>query len=123
MMDLANPTAVASLWVSHSSVSAFVMKLFSALQSRVVAAIMAASSKIHISFDGWTTKGSKRGFLGIVAHFATADGNVVDMCIDLPKFIGAHTSERLAEVVTVTLANYGTVTSDRLRLHHCKQHP
>jgi hypothetical protein len=60
MIELANLAAAAALWVSHNSVSAFVMKLFSALQLSVVAAIEAASSKIHISFDGWTTKGSKR---------------------------------------------------------------
>ena len=83
------------------------MKLFSALQPHVVAAIEAASSKIHISFDGWTTKGGKRGFLGIVAHFATVDGDIVDLPIDLPQLTGAHTGERLAKVVTLTLTNYG----------------
>lgn len=31
MIELANPAAAAALWVSHNSVSAFVMKLFSAL--------------------------------------------------------------------------------------------
>jgi hypothetical protein len=107
MMELANSSAAAALWVSHNSVSAFMMKLFSALQPRVVEAIKAASSKIHISFDGWTTKGGKRGYLGIVAHFATADGDVVDIPIDLPQLIGAHTGERLAEVVTLTLTTYG----------------
>jgi hypothetical protein len=105
-LTLANLAAAAALWVSHNSVSAFVMKLFSALQPHVVAAIEAASSKIHISFDGWTTKGRKRGLLGIVAHFATVDRDVVDLPIDLPQLTGAHTSERLAEVVTSTLTSY-----------------
>jgi hypothetical protein len=107
MMELANPAAAAALWVSHNSVSAFVMKLFSALQPRVVKALKAASSKIHISFDGWTTKGGKRGYLGIVAHFATADGDVLDIPIDLPQLIGAHTGERLAEAITLTFTTYG----------------
>jgi hypothetical protein len=52
MIELANPAAAAALWVSHNSISTFVTKLFSALQPRVVAAIEAAKSKIHISFDG-----------------------------------------------------------------------
>jgi hypothetical protein len=73
MIELANPAAAAALWVSQNDVSAFVMKLFSALRLHVVAAIEAASRKIHINFDGWTTKGSKRGFLGTVAYFATVD--------------------------------------------------
>jgi hypothetical protein len=67
---------------------------------------------IHISFDGWTTKGGKRGFLGIVAHFATVDGDVVDMPIDLPQITGAHTGEQLAEVVTLTLTIYGITTDN-----------
>jgi hypothetical protein len=73
--------------------------MFSALQPRVIAAIAGACSKIYISFDGWTIKGGKRGFLGIVAHFATVDGTLLDIPIDLPQLTGAHTGERLAEVV------------------------
>jgi hypothetical protein len=56
MMELANPAAAVALRTSHNSVSAFTMKLFSALQPRVVAAIEAARGKIHISFDGWTKR-------------------------------------------------------------------
>jgi hypothetical protein len=52
-------------------------------------------------------KGGKRGFLSIVAQFATADGDVIDVPIDLPQLTGAHTGEQLAEAVTLTLANYG----------------
>jgi hypothetical protein len=36
MIELANPVAVEALWVSHNSVSALVMKLFSAIQPRVI---------------------------------------------------------------------------------------
>jgi hypothetical protein len=113
MIELANPAAVEALWVSHNSVSAFVMKLFSAIQPRVVEAIRTARSLIHISFDGWTTKGGKRGFLGVVAHFATVDGDVLDMPIDLPQLTGAHTGEWLAEVVILTLTTYG-ITADNV---------
>jgi hypothetical protein len=107
IIALANPAAAEALWVSHNSVSTFVIKLFSAIQPRVIEAIQTARSKIHISFDGWTTKGGKRGFLGIVAHFATVDGIVVDMPIDLPQLVGAYTGERLAKVITSTLTTYG----------------
>jgi hypothetical protein len=52
MIELANPAPADALWVSHNSVSVFAMKLFSAIQPHVVAAIAGACSKIHISFDG-----------------------------------------------------------------------
>jgi hypothetical protein len=113
MIELANPAAVEALWVSHNSVSTFVIKMFSAIQPRVVKAIQTARSMIHISFNRWTTKGGKRGFLGIVAYFATVDGDVVDMPIDLPQLTGAHTGERLAKVVTLTLTTYG-ITADNV---------
>jgi hypothetical protein len=89
------------------------MKLFSVLQLHVVEAIQSARSKIHVSFAGWTPKGGKRGFLGIVAHFATVDGDVVDMPIDRPQLTGAHTGEKLAEVITITLATY-CITAEKL---------
>jgi hypothetical protein len=107
MIALANPAAAEALWVSHNSVSTFVIKLFSAIQPRVIKAIQTARSKIHISFNRWTTKGGKRGFLGIIAYFATVDGIVVDMPINLLQLVGAYTGERLAEVITSTLTTYG----------------
>jgi hypothetical protein len=114
MIPLANPASAEALWVSHNSVFTFVMKLFSAIQPRVIEVIRTACSKIHISFDGWTTKGGKQGFLGIVAHFATVDDIVVDIPIDLPQLVGAHTGERLAEVITSTLTTYG-ITANNVR--------
>jgi hypothetical protein len=34
---------------------------------------------IYISFDGWTTKSGKRGFLGIVAHYVDNHGDFQDL--------------------------------------------
>jgi len=45
----------------------YAMRLYRELQPQIVKALSRASSKIHVSFDGWTTKGGKRGFFGVVA--------------------------------------------------------
>jgi hypothetical protein len=111
MMELANPEAAAALWVSRQSVSRFVMRLFSALQPLVVEQLSQAISKVHISFDGWTTKGGKRGYLGIVAHFAIVTGRIIDLPIGLPQLVGAHTGERIAEVIATTLRAYAITPS------------
>jgi hypothetical protein len=66
---------------------------------QVVAELKAAASKIHISFDGWTTKGGKRGFFGVVAHYATAQGFVKDLAIDLPQLSGVYSGERIASCI------------------------
>ncbi|EAT76060.2 hypothetical protein SNOG_16572 [Parastagonospora nodorum SN15] len=79
----------------------------------IVDALSSAASKIHISFDGWTTKGEARGFFGIVAHFATASGEIHDLPIALPQLNGAHTGEAIATAIVATLRAYG-ITSDTL---------
>ncbi|KAG9375705.1 hypothetical protein A1F94_013761 [Pyrenophora tritici-repentis] len=91
MMRFANPEAEAALWVSNTSVSTFVMRLFRSIRPQVIDTLSGSVSKIHVSFDGWTTKGGKRGFFGVVAHFADAAGIIRDLPIDLPELAGAHT--------------------------------
>ncbi|KAG9388993.1 hypothetical protein A1F94_001886 [Pyrenophora tritici-repentis] len=59
MISLANPEAEAALWVSPRSVATYAMRLFQYMQPQIVCALSEAASKIHISFDGWTTKGGK----------------------------------------------------------------
>ncbi|KAH5619128.1 hypothetical protein HBI23_245150 [Parastagonospora nodorum] len=64
-------------------------ELFRELQ--IVDALSSAASKIHISFDGWTTKGEAQGFFRIVAHFATALGEIYDLPIALLQLNSAYT--------------------------------
>jgi hypothetical protein len=50
--------------------------LYEHLKPRVILQLSQALSKVHLSFDGWTTKGGKRGFLGVVAHFVDSRGDL-----------------------------------------------
>jgi hypothetical protein len=111
MIEFANPEAARALWSSHNSVNRYVMRLYEFLLPQVVAELEAAASKIHISFDGWTTKGGKRGFFGVVAHYATAQGFVKDLAIDLPQLSGVHSSERIASCIESTLRKFGITAS------------
>jgi hypothetical protein len=54
MIQFANPEAEKALWSSHHSVACFVMRLYDFMQPQVVDKLRHASSRIHISFDGWT---------------------------------------------------------------------
>jgi hypothetical protein len=76
------------------------------MQPHVIEVLSTAISKVHISFDGWTTKGGKRGFFRVVAHFSNAASMIRDLPIDLPQLGGAHTSERIAEIINSTLTTY-----------------
>jgi hypothetical protein len=107
MIKFANPEAESALWRSPRSVATYAMRLFKLLKPQMVLALSTAVSKIHISFDGWTTKGGKRGFFGIVAHFATTAGVIHDLPISLLQLAGAHTGEAIAAIVIKTLKQFG----------------
>ncbi|KAI1513817.1 hypothetical protein Ptr86124_007719 [Pyrenophora tritici-repentis] len=99
MIQLASVEAERALWASYNSVSRYVIRLYNYLLLKVVASLSESMSKVHISFDGWTTKGGKRGYLGIVAHYVDSSGELRDLPIALPQLTGAHTGEAMAEVV------------------------
>ncbi|KAI2476676.1 hypothetical protein Ptr902_12023 [Pyrenophora tritici-repentis] len=102
----ANPEAVDALWTSRTSVKSYVMRLYRELQPQVVEALSQATSKIHVSFDGWTTKGGKRGFFGVVAHYADESGVVIDLPIALPQLTGSHSGDRIGNTIARTLEEF-----------------
>jgi hypothetical protein len=71
LIALANPLAEDALWRSYNSVLRYVMRLYNYLKPLVVKELLGSISKIHLSFDSWTTKGGKKGFLSIVAYYVT----------------------------------------------------
>jgi hypothetical protein len=83
------------------------------MQPEVVKALSIAVSKVYISFDGWTTKGSKRGYLSVVAHFANASRVIYNLLITLAQLASAHTGEVIAKAISETLEIY-SITRDRL---------
>jgi hypothetical protein len=113
LFRIANGEAESALWRSPRSVATYAMRLFHLMQPQIIHALSSAISKIHISFDGWTTKGGTRGFFGIVAHFATSSGKIHDLPIALPQLTGAHTGEAIATAVVATLRAY-LITSEKL---------
>jgi hypothetical protein len=62
---------------------------------------------IHLSFDSWTTKGGKHGFLGVVAHFVSKGSKLRDLPIALLLLADAHSGKRMAEVVSQTMQQFG----------------
>jgi hypothetical protein len=84
-------------------VSRYVLRLYGYLEPRVVKELLQALSKVYVKFDSWTTQGGKHGFLGIVVHYIDSRGNLQDLPIALPQLTGAHSGERIAEVILETL--------------------
>jgi hypothetical protein len=83
------------------------VRLFDYLKPLVVRELSRSLSQIHLSFDGWTIKGGKKGFLSIVAYYVTATGELRDLPIALPQLTGSHSGERMGEIVLATLRLFG----------------
>lgn len=112
MLAFANPEAEDALWESRTSVSRYEMRLYDHLLPQVVDELSHAASLIHLSFDGWTTKGGGRSFFSVVAHYADNNGEVVDLPIALPQLSGSHTGKRIGEIVVKTLQKFGISSSN-----------
>ena len=79
------------------------MRLYKAIQPSIKTALSKALSKIHISFNRWTIRGGKRGFIGVIAHYVSSDSKVVDLPIALLQITGAYSSKKITEVVIKSL--------------------
>jgi hypothetical protein len=52
--------------------------------------LLEALSIIHISCDGCATKGGKRDFSGIVAHYVDKHGDLTDLPVAQPQLAGSQ---------------------------------
>ena len=73
--------------------------------------------RIHLSFDLWSSP-NHRSFLGVVAHWATVEGNLKSTTIGFRRFQGSHSGSNIAEVLWKILEKYeitrriGYITTD-----------
>jgi len=65
----------------------------------VTEVLQSAITKIHFSFDLWTSK-NQLALLGLVAHFINKKGVPTTTLLALPRQRGKHTGERLAETIS-----------------------
>jgi hypothetical protein len=58
----------------------------------------AATSKIHLSFDSWTSR-NPRALLDINCHFADEFGNPKTFLLALPQQLGQHSGVNIVEQI------------------------
>jgi hypothetical protein len=59
--------------------------------------LQAATTKIHLSFDLWTSPGRRMSLLGVVAHYLDASFTPRATLLALPQMHGSHTAVNLSE--------------------------
>jgi hypothetical protein len=113
MIAAANPDAEKWIWKSHRSVRLHIMQDYEAYQPAVINELACARSKLHFSFDGWTTRSGKHSLTGVCVHHLNREGRVVDYLIALPELLGRHTGINYAEVIGNVLTHFN-VSKERL---------
>ncbi len=107
MIKAANPLAEAALYKNHESVKQHIMNQYRALFQSVKLNLANSITKIHFTFDGWTSKGGKRAFTGICVHHINEHGQIVDYPLALPSLSGVHSGERIGHIVQEIIDSFG----------------
>ena len=69
--------------------------------------LAAARSKVHISFDTWTSPNKKLAMLGIVTHYLDMNLTSRSIFIGLKKVSGSHSGENMGAQVVKMLREFG----------------
>ena len=72
-----------------------------------------ARSKLHFSFNSWTTRSGKHSLTSVYVHHLNREGRVVNYLIALPEQLGRHTRINYAAVIGNVLAHF-KVTKESL---------
>ena len=89
------------------------MSDYEAYQPAVCNELAAATSLLHFSFDGWSTRSGKHSLTGVCVHHLNAEGQVVNYLIALLTQLGRYLSINYAEVVGNVLASFN-ISKERI---------
>lgn len=100
MIKLLNPGIFEYLYKSHNSIKKMLMSDFELRKKAVREELANSISKIHISFDLWTSpSSSKLAMMGVVAHYVTKDHVARSLLIGFKSLIGEHTGVNQAACI------------------------
>lgn len=72
----------------------------------VQAALARATTKIHLSFDLWTSPGRRLSLLGVVAHYLDDQRKPQTVLLALPRMTGSHTGVSIAKQLSEILGHF-----------------
>ena len=106
LLRMLNPVVFEYIYTSGKSVRSFILKEFHHRRLGVVDELQSARSKIHLSFDLWSSPNAL-SLCGVVAHYLTAGLQSRAILIGLRRVKGAHSGENIAEAILQLISEYG----------------
>jgi hypothetical protein len=86
------------LVISGDTIRRWIMKEFVRQRSEIKKELATARTRIHVSFDLWTSPNSK-GLIGVIFHYLDKNLKACSLLVGMKRLKGAHTGENIAEVV------------------------
>jgi hypothetical protein len=105
LIKLLNEGIFEFLYKTGDTIKRLVLADFKRRKERVKNDLHTARSKIHISFDLWTSP-NRLAMVGVIAHYLTSDLISRSLLIGLRSLEGPHTGENLAACVVDVLTDF-----------------
>jgi hAT family C-terminal dimerisation region len=95
-------------WIPRAgnTVRAWIITEFQRHQEAVKRELHTSKSRIHLSFDLWTSP-NNMAFVGIVGHFMSSKFKVQNTLLGFRRLRGTHTGNNIAEAVLKVIYKYG----------------
>jgi hypothetical protein len=84
---------------THKTITSWISQVYNSHMGIVTKKLHAATSKIHPSFNLWTSA-NLHALLGVNCHFADEFGNLKTFLLALPQQLGQHSSVNIADQIT-----------------------
>ena len=98
LLHYVNPYANKLLPIAHSTIKMDLLADFNDKKVRIKQALREAISRIHFSFDGWTSP-NQLGMIGVNVHFVHKSKRLCHLLLALQELDGSHTGENFADEV------------------------
>src|SRR5579859_3532393 len=107
MISHLSKEAVELIPKSDNTIRSRIIDEFRYQKEKLIGVFRESQSRIHLSLDLWTSPVGNRAYLGVVAHWCDASGEMCNALIGLPEVIGKHSGSNIARCLFDVVKEYG----------------
>jgi hypothetical protein len=105
MLTALQPSIEEYIPKSPQTVANWVLSTFREAEETIKERLKTSRSKIHLSFDAWTSPSCK-GYLGVIAHFLNPQYQLEHILIGFKEIEGRHTGQNIALILLNLIEEY-----------------
>jgi hypothetical protein len=107
LLAFQNPRVTEILPSCQTTVTAWILQAFNEARPKVAQKLIKATSKLTISFDGWTANNKVLDLLGIVCHYLDENYTRRAVVLGLRDTLGSYTGANMADHLLSVIQCFG----------------